>query len=269
MKLKKNILIILMSLLMLCIFAGCTPSQDPTEFLKSYFQDIKDGDFEAAYDKLSGESQKNFSSKEDFILYEQLLNEEGPLIDVSYEKISEDKNKEIDGITYKNAVGYTLTETISNYYTNEEETITYTRYVVNEGGDWKIYRGQENGKTMIAQAYEYIGWMYCDGAGKDQDFNQAVTMFQKGLSYDSEYYYCHYGLAYVYIDLKKYDASIQECDTYIAMTEDASEQSAAYNLKGVCYQRMGSYTQAKKMYRQALDLNPKNEYAKDNLNNLN
>lgn len=50
-------------LIILLSFIGCAPKGDPNQILNAYYQDIKDGNPEGAYEKLSEESKKIFLRK--------------------------------------------------------------------------------------------------------------------------------------------------------------------------------------------------------------
>lgn len=268
MKLKKTqIIFIIILTLITVLFVGCTPSEDPKAFMESYYQNTINNNFESAYDKLSSVTQNNFS-KDDFILFQTLLDESSQLKSVSVELISESKNKDLDGNTFKNAIEFKVTETAFEYYYNQEKTNSYTRYVVNENGKWKIYRGGENGKNSIAYAYEMIGYMYNDGKGKEHDYNKAAMQFKKGIEASGDYIYNYYALARCYAELDRYSEAQTQIDLYLQKATDPIELSDGYNVKGVIYLRSDNYTQAKNMFKKALELNPNNEYAKSNLNYL-
>ena len=262
----RKIAILLVCILMF-VLVGCKPKEDPTVFINSYYQNIKDSNFEAAYDKLSAESQKNII-KEDFITWQTLALEVQQLKDDKLEKSSEEKNKTIDGIKYKNSIEYTITEKITDFYSNKEITNNYKRNVVEENGKWKLYRGKENGKEIIANMYYLAGSMYADGKGKDKDLNQAATDFSNGLGYDKDYFNLYLGLGTVYFGLQRYDDSIKAIDSYLAKETKNESKSDAYNIKGLDYEGLNSVDKAKEMLNKALELNPNNEFAKTNLASL-
>jgi tetratricopeptide (TPR) repeat protein len=267
MKFKKHIVLIVIVLLIASMFAACKPSGDPKEFVESYYQNIKDNKFDTAYDSLSSESQKNYT-KENFVLYQQLLDETRDFTSFTVKLVTENKKKTIDGVEYKNSDEFEVTLTSLNLYTNQEETNTCTVYAVNEDKQWKLYCGQEDSKTNFAQAYHQIGLMYFDGIGKTVDYNLAAENFNNGITASADYIYNYYDLARADISLKNYDGAQAQIDKFIQSATETNDQSDGYNVKGLCYLAAGDKTNAKAMFNKALELNPDNENAKSNLSAL-
>lgn len=264
-KLLSLLCILAMFTLML---AGCAPKGEPSEVLNKYYQNIKDHNIEGAYETLSKESKKIFT-KEDFTKWMDIKKELSSLKEAKVEKTNEYKDKELDGVKFKNVVEFNVTEKFQNFYDDKEKSINYKRNVVNDEGKWKVYRGKENGKQLVAGALTELGWLYMEGKGsKSKDLNQAATIFNEAINYDKELPAIHYGLACVYSDLKRYDESIEEANLCIRKTKDNIEKSDGYNVLGVAYQNKEQYDKAKESFAESVKLNPNNQYAKTNLENL-
>jgi Tfp pilus assembly protein PilF len=67
------------------------------------------------------------------------------------------------------------------------------------------------------------------------------------------------------MDQEKYDDAIKNFE--LAAKTDA-KFSSAYNNIGTCYERMNDIPKAKDSYRRALEVDPNNELAKQNLAKL-
>lgn len=248
---------------------GCSskPKEDPTTFLKGYYQNFIDGNYISAYNKIASQWIKDLS-KDDYVLYEQASEQAVKLKEYKVENPVEHKNKAIDGNTYKIAIEFTVTEKSENYYSSKEETSNYTRFIVLENGTWKVYRDKLNGKKMLSEAYNFIGSMYCDGMGKSKDMNQAAMMFNKAIEYDKDNNRPYYGLGLAYLNLQRYDDSITAINNYLAKETTNEGKSSGYNILGLDYQNKNMIDKSKEMYTKALEANPNNEYAKTNLTSL-
>lgn len=244
---------------------GCSPKGDPTETLTKYYQNIKDGNIEGAYETLSQESKKNFS-KENFVKWLNTKKELSSLKETKVEKVNEYKDKDLDGIKFKNVTEFNVTEKFQTFYENKEETINYKRNVVNDNGTWKVYRGKENGKEVVAIALNDLAWMYIEGkGGKSKDLNQAATILNEALQYSQTNAGVYYSLARVYTELERYDEAIGLTNKCIEKSSDNVQKSNAYNILGVIYESKSQFSKAKEYYTEAIKLNSNNQYAKTNL----
>lgn len=265
---KKNSIVSLL-ILIFCSFLliGCKPKGDPAAVINSYYQNIKDGKYESAYNLLS-EKSMSYVNLKDFLTWQTLSIEAYKLKNIDIQKVKEYKNKVIDGVKYKNVIEFNSIEKVQDFYKDREETGSYTRYVVNENGVWRIYRGLENGKTRVANLYNIVAWMYLDGKGKEKNLNEAATTFNKGLEYDNNVYDLYYGLGVTYLSLGRFDDSINASDKYLSLEKENSGKSSAYNVKGLDYMYKGINNKAKEMFNKSIELDPNNEYAKSNLASL-
>jgi tetratricopeptide (TPR) repeat protein len=258
-----KIIIVISVFLLSFTFGGCKPKTDPADILSSYYQDIKDSNFESAYNKLSKESKSNIP-KEDFLQWQKLSQEVRQLKESKFTKIAENKNKEIEGIKFKYYTEYNVTDKLLEYATNKEISNNYKRYVVLEDGSWKIYREKEDSKLNIASLYSAIGWMYYEGKGKNKNLNEAATMFKKGVDLQKDLT-LNYGLAVTYLALERYEEAITAVDSLISSETNNELKSDGYVVKGLAYQ-YSNKDKGKEMFLKAIELNPSNEYAKTNLN---
>lgn len=264
-KFNKVSLILGFTFIILLSFIGCAPKGDPSQVLNSYYQNIKDGDIEGAYDKLSEASKKNFS-KEDFIKWQDVQKQIYVLKESKVDKANEFKEKELDGIKFKNVVEFSVVEKTHNVYENKEDTLSYERYVVNDNGSWKIYRGEENGKEIVAEALNILACLYIDGKGnKPKDLNQAAIILNEALKYSKDNVGVNYALARTYGELKRFDEAIEPANKYIEKSSDNNQKSDGYNLLGVIYESKNNFNKSIECYNKAIQLNPNNQYAKTNL----
>ncbi|KHD37111.1 hypothetical protein NL50_07210 [Clostridium acetobutylicum] len=264
--LRKIIFIIkIMSIFMLLLsLLGCAPKGKPEKVLDSYYRYIKNNNAEAAYSTLCNQSKRNFS-KHDFL---RLLNIQSKTNTLRSFKISRNEQygkSKLDGACYKNVGIFTVTENNHNNYENRDIEITYRRYVVNDNGKWKVYRGQENGKETLAQAMDMLASMYIDGKGENKDLNNAVNILNESIKLDRNLDKSYYLLGNSYTELKMYDEAIISIQKYLTMVNDNGSKSEAYNMLGVDYEFKGDYNQAQNYYNKAVDCNPNNQYAKTNL----
>jgi len=259
MKIAKLMGVLLFALLLV----GCTPKGDPKEILESYYQNVKDGNLQAAYEKFAEGNKRNIS-KEDYILYQRLLNECYELKEFKILKSGELKNVEIEGNKYRNVLEFNVTQTVKDFYNNKETSETFKRKVVNDDGVWKLY-SEAKIKEAIARCYHAIGWMYAEGKGKDKNLNEAAKAFNEAIKINPDLDNAYYGQAVAYLQLLRYDDSIEKINTYIQKIKDNDELSNAYNVLGLCYLGKNQKQKARESFDRAIKLNPNNEYAKTNL----
>lgn len=96
------------------------------------------------------------------------------------------------------------------------------------------------------------------------NFDGAAQWFAKGetvpLSGDDLYF-----RGYAYFQYERYDAARRSFDAYLAETTDQAAQSAAYTMLGLTADRVGDVATATRHYRRALQLDPRNDVAMNNL----
>ncbi|TEB10599.1 lipoprotein NlpI [Pelotomaculum sp. FP] len=261
---KYRVLLTLLITAIACvILVSCSsgsPKGDSKKAMEAYYQYIVDGNFESAYEKLA-EEVKNNVSKEDFILLNSLRRECYPLKGFKVEKIDNTS-------TVKDSVEFNVVQTINNARENKETNETYKRKVVASNNEWKVYQ-EIDLKQEIPDLYNYIGWMYLEGKGKDKNLNEAASTFNQAIKYNPDYARPYYGLAVVYQQQGRYDESINNANNFMDKTKSDQEKSAAYNVLGLGYWEKGQLKDAKDSFLRALEFDNSNEYAKNNLANLN
>lgn len=263
----KKASVVLVLLLTILLMVGCAPKGNPKDILDAYLQHMMDSNFDAAYESLAEANKKSFT-KDEFVEWGKLTNETVEFKEYKTSQVKEEKNVTLEGNQYKNVVEFSITEKDLSHYSGKEETETYTRYVVNDNGEWKVYRDGENINYRMSDLYDRIGWMYVEGKGKDKDLNKAAMSFKKAIEYDKTYTLAYYDLAYVYSDLGRYDEAMENLNVFINMAETDEEKSDGYNIMGTIYMDNYQYEDAIEAFNKALDLNPNNEYAKTNLKRL-
>jgi tetratricopeptide (TPR) repeat protein len=246
--------------------SGCAPKGDPKEAVDSYYQYIVDGNYEMAYEQLS-ETNKKAYGKDNFVLYQRLLNEVNSLKGFTTAKISESKKESINGIEYRNVIEFTVSAKIYDYYNDKEITDGYSVKVINDNQNWRVLREPEvDINTEISSVYVDIGYMYFNGKGnKTVDYNQAANYFNKALERNPDNALAYYALSGAYLDLNRFDDSIEKGRLCIEKSNNDEQKSDAYNVIGLAYANKGQIEDAKEAFRKALELNPNNEYAKTNL----
>ena len=192
--------------LLLFIPACSSSSGDPEKTLTEYLQAIKDGNYDLAYSYVSANSASKMT-KENFTLFLDLKKESSQFKDFKLNKTSL-KAGELNGVSYSNIATFDVTDTENDYFSDKDETTTYTKYVVDDNGTWKV--DSNYSASDIAELYYHIAFMYTEGKGKDKNYIKAIENYKNALTYDSTHYYSHYGLARVYLLLNRYDESITE-----------------------------------------------------------
>ncbi|MCH3963005.1 MAG: tetratricopeptide repeat protein [Clostridium sp.] len=263
----KKISIIIGTLLISLAFVGCAPKGDPSQVLNDYYDNIKNGDAKAAYNTLADASKKNFK-KDDFVKWVNAQSEVYTFKGAKLDKGNEYKDKKLDGIVYKNAVEFNVVDTSHDNYNDKNTTAKYKRYVVNDNGKWKVYREKENGKDVLAGSVIDLASMYAEGKGKSIDLNQAASILNESVKTNPNYSPTYYALSSVYCNLERYDESINAANKYLNNVKDEKNKSDTYNILGIDYKGKKDYAKAKKYFSQAIQLNPNNQYAKTNLQQL-
>lgn len=264
---RKSVIISTFFILCIIFLSGCgTPKGDPKQVLDNYYQNVKGNNLDAAYNLLT-KTNKEKLSKDDFILYMNLNKETSELISIKTTKLKDSKNADIDGNTYKNAVEFDVVEVQKRFFENKESELSYTRSVVNDDGEWKVYI-DKNYKEAIPKFYVLIGGMYLDGKGKDKNLNEAAKYFNKAIDLDKNNLETHYLLAMTYSRLKRYDESNQKANELIGKNPNNDIKSDTYTLMGINCEYEGDLKKAREYYKQAIEINPNNEYAKTNINRL-
>ncbi|MDU5010697.1 MAG: NTF2-like N-terminal transpeptidase domain-containing protein [Clostridium botulinum] len=178
---KISLLFVLILSFTLIALVGCAPKGKPEETLNAYYDSIKDGDVEGAYETLCEESKKDFK-KEDFTKWRNAEKEVFKLKDVKVEKVKDFKGS-LNGIKFKNIVEFKVVKKCEDIFENEEEKQELKQYVVNDNGAWKIYFGnKEAGKQLTSLSLNQLARMYMYGKGnKTEDLDKAASLLEEAI----------------------------------------------------------------------------------------
>ncbi|WP_076237070.1 NTF2-like N-terminal transpeptidase domain-containing protein [Clostridium botulinum] len=178
---KISLLFVLILSFTLIALVGCAPKGRPEETLNAYYDSIKDGDAEGAYETLCEESKKDFK-KQDFIKWINTEKEVFKLKDVKVEKVKDFKGS-LNGIKFKNIVEFKVVKKCEDIFENEEAKQELKQYVVNDNGEWKIYFGnKETGKQLTSLALNQLARMYMYGKGdKTENLDKAASLLEEAI----------------------------------------------------------------------------------------
>lgn len=147
--------------LSIIFMVGCEsqrePKGDPKDVVIDYYHSVRDGNLEAAYEKLA-EVNKKAISKEDYILYQNIMKVCRDIRGFEVTKVKEQKNIVLDGNKYENVIVFDVAHTLKNY-SGEMEVNGCDRRVVNDNGTWKIYWNVDV-KSQLKRARENMYQMY-------------------------------------------------------------------------------------------------------------
>lgn len=265
---KKLIFLISFVLIFTIGLTGCSQKKGPLELVNKYYDNIKDHNSDENYGYLSSAS-KNIWTKENFKEWQSMQQEVFPSKDVKIEKTNEYKDKELDGIKYKNVVEYNITEFYHDNYHDQDANSNRVIYAVNENNQWEIYRGKEDSKEKISKEKCNLALMYFTGKGKNQDINKAQDILNKSIQENPDYFNSYYVLTSTYNYLKRYDEAIDMAQQNIDKAKSNDEKSNQYYILGFAYGGKKDYKKAKEYYTQSIEANPNNEDAKTALTKLN
>lgn len=251
----RRITLSMILLALMITIIGCSPKGDPKETLEAYYANLINEDYKAAYAMLL-ESDKQSTTRDEFVQYME-LNEQ-----LTQLKKVEVKQAEKNGDT----VVFDVVENGHDAIENKDKDTTVKRSVTVENGEWKV-AAEGPYKKMIADRMAWIGQMYLNGTGgKTLNLNTAVTWFEDALEQDPSYYRANYGLAAALTKLQLYEEAITYAQKYVDASKDNKEKSSGLNILGICYDVTGEREKAKEAFQKAVELNPENKSAQNNLN---
>lgn len=265
---KREFVFVFFVLVLAVGLIGCSSKEEPLEVLNKYYDNIKSNNLDENYDYLSSASQ-NIWTKEKYKNWESICKETCTIKDVKIEKANEYKDKELDGIKYQNVIEYNITEFDHDNYNDKDINSNHVVNVVNENGQWKIYRGEEEPEKEISGAKFILASMYFYGKGKNKDLDKTKNILNESIQENPKYSESHFLLGYMYIELQKYDEAIEILQQYIDIGKSNEEKSEGYVILGLAYIKKNNFCKAKECYTQAIEVNPSNEIAKDTLAKIN
>ncbi|MDU5116923.1 DUF4878 domain-containing protein [Clostridium sporogenes] len=159
---------------------GCAPKENPEETLNKYYENIKSGNAEEAYEALCEQSKKDFT-EEDFTKWRNTEKEVCELKETKIEKVNEFKGS-LENIEFKNIVEFNATEKVKDLYENKEVEQKHKMYVVNDNGKWKIYLNKKLIKQLTSNDLTQLARMYMYGTGnKTKDLNKAISLLEEAI----------------------------------------------------------------------------------------
>ena len=199
---KKLFLLLSFVLIFIIGLTGCYHKEDSLELVNKYYDNIKSNNFDDNYDNLSNAS-KNIWTKENYEEWGSIQEETFPDKDVKIEKSNEYKDKELDGIKYKDVIEYNITDFYHDNYHDKDGNSNFVIYAVIENNQWKIYRENEKPKDKIAQAKVNLAAMYFAGKGENKDTDKAQNILNKSIQENPDYSNSYYFLGYMYTNLQR------------------------------------------------------------------
>jgi hypothetical protein len=280
---KNKLYIIFIIMLTVSLFTGCKNNESKaSKTMTSYISAVNNKDYEEAYKYLS-------SYCKDKVPYNKYKDCQEQLSKTVLERNISYGNEEYldswvneDGIEFKNVTKILEKQNIKIYFKNEiiSEKLESYRYLIKEGNDYKIiWSGLFT--EIYSINYSDVAWQSYD-KGK---FNDAIEYSNKSLDIWSNNLESYMIKACSNYELRNYKTAIDDINTYISLLEDKeyiskyfpllySEEyintglSAGYNLKGLLLEFDSDSSGAEKAYEYAINLNPHNESANENLKRL-
>ena len=265
---KKLFFLISFVLIFIIGLTGCSSKIESSELVNKYYDNIKSNNIDENYDYLSSAS-KSIWTKENYKEWESISLEVSIYKDVKIEKTNEYKDKDLDGIQYKNIVEYNITEICHDNYHDKDANSNFVIYAVNENNQWKIYRGKEDPKEKISQAKCNLASMYFTGKGENKDINKSQDILNESIEENPDYCNSYYLLGIMYGYLQRYDEAIDIIQQNIDKAKSNEDKSNQYYTLGLSYEGKKDYIKAKEYYTQSIEANPDNKDAKNNLAKLN
>lgn len=264
----RKIMVVAVIIVVLLAVGGCgdKPSGEPRAIATQYVENIENGNLEGAYNLLCSENQSQISLEEfkDWRYNCSELFKAGANKIVKEEELGKYSFNNVD---YPFAYKYNLTSTDYNYLTEKDEPGDYEKIVVAENKEWKIF-DEDNYRGKYAWSLCQIGWAYREGKSFDTNVNTSITYFLKAIKVDPDYADTYYHIAYAYDSKEQYDKALEYIDIGITKETDEEYLSDMYNFKGCVLQTKWKFEEAKTAYRKAIELNPENIYANDNLDSI-
>ena len=250
--------------------------------MTSYLLATNNKDYKKAYEHLSSQCK-------DKVSYDEYKDYQEQLSKIVLERNTTYENEQVldtwvneDGVEFKNVTKVLEKQNMKVDYKNEivsEKSESY-RYLIKEGNEYKIiWSGLFDENYSIN--YSDVAWQNYD---KDK-FKEAIEYSDKSLDIWSNNLESYMIKACSNYELRNYKTAIDDINTYISLLEDKeyiskyfpllySEEyintglSAGYNLKGLLLEFDSDSSGAEKAYEYAINLNPHNESANENLKRL-
>ena len=261
----KKLAFLMMLVVSLFIITGCgdKPSGDPKIVFEQYNQSFIDGNYDAAYNLLSSHNQAEVSLEEfkDWCTTNDQLGKTNSFSIIGEEELAD---YTYDGKSYPYAIRYKVSHKDYDYITEKDYTSESEKIIVAEDKEWKVL-SEESYRIKYARAVGYLGWAYREGKSVDVDINGAISLFLRAIEIEPDYADTYYDIAYAYSSKNQYEKALQYVDIGIEKEKNEIALSNLYNMKGTILEQEYDFEGAKKAYLKALELDPNNVYATDNL----
>lgn len=265
---------LILSLAFLFSFAtGCQAGsqETPQTPLKIYYESLLSNNHGAAYAQLCKADQAVVTA-EDFNTWQTLYKQTEEMKAFKLSSGKElDNFKDPFGNRYARAVEFAVTQTDYVHQSKSENTYDYTRTVVLEDGKWKICRGEAADiyQHRLYYGYSTLGSMYEEGKGVEPDPAKALIYYTNALEYNESDMNLYFQTALLNLQAKNPQAAEELCRRALSKQPDPVMASEIQNLMGVSLTMLERKEDAKKAFEEAIKLNPENENALGNLNNIN
>lgn len=252
----RRITLSMILLTLIITIVGCSPKGDPKATLEAYYANVINEDYKAAYAMLL-ETDKKSTTRDEFVQYMELNEQIAKLEKVEVQQAE------------KNGDTVVFDVVVNGQDAIDKKENKIKRSVMVENGEWKVV-AEGTYKDMIAEQMTRIGIMYLNGSGgKTLNLDTAVTWFEDALEQDPSYYHANYGLAVAFTKLQIFKDAIPFAQKYVEASTNNKEKSSGMNVLGICYDATGDREKAKEAFQKAVELNPENKSAQDNLNKFN
>ena len=276
------ILLIIITSLSLTSCSIINNKNTASKTMTSYLLATNNKDYKKAYEHLSSQCK-------DKVSYDEYKDYQEQLSKIVLERNTTYENEQVldtwvneDGVEFKNVTKVLEKQNMKVDYKNEivsEKSESY-RYLIKEGNEYKIiWSGLFDENYSIN--YSDVAWQNYD---KDK-FKEAIEYSDKSLDIWSNNLESYMIKACSNYELRNYKTAIDDINTYISLLEDKeyiskyfpllySEEyintglSSGYNLKGLLLEFDSDSSGAEKAYEYAINLNPHNESANENLKRL-
>lgn len=283
---KIEVFLLFLVLLISFTFTACSSTENEAEFVEEYYENLKYGKYEEAYNMLSQASKDNISI-EDYEKYHMYLKDLEILEEYKIDKDNirvEDYNDPDDEIKYKGAIYVPVNLRVRfscgpNKGKISSTEITYI--LINDGILWK-------GDTLLA---ENLSQLYAQLAlfklsEENADLEEVLQLTQEALKEDDTNYDMYRIQYKAYFKMQKFDDALKCIDKYISqlkltdipanenLTDEQKkikEKTYKYLLSNALVDKalvMETPEQAKVYIQEALSVDPENQWAADCLAEL-
>ena len=143
----------------------------------------------------------------------------------------------------------------------------YTRYMVSENGQWKVFRGDEDMESLLGSILIELAYHLITGEGLPQDLKRGESLLKEALE-EPDHGEAYYWLGYLSLEEGAYDKVQDYVADYLKGELEKEAQGDAWVLSGSAYEGQGNMEEARKSYEKALAADPGNQYAAERLQSL-